>query len=177
MNHTLYKDLVEWVEGRRIRVGVEEWQKTLITTTGRHYHIKEDGKLYRRHKNLSIPVIKEKHKNDIIKLAHDHPLSGHMGRDNTIFRLQEAAWWPGMRDDIIDYIKRCDTCQKRSKNKDTTSAQSAHITGQPFIHIGIDVMGPLPITTTGKRYIILAVDFFTKYLEGVAVEEADAQTV
>ena len=48
---------------------------------------------------------------------------------------------------------------------------------EPFAHIGIDVMGPLPVTRNGKRYIILAVDFFTKYLEGIAVDEADAQTV
>jgi len=38
-------------------------------------------------------------------------------------------------------------------------------------------MGPLPRTLTGKRYIILAIDFFTKWPEAVAVEEADAQTV
>ena len=38
-------------------------------------------------------------------------------------------------------------------------------------------MGPLPQTLTGKRYIILAIDFFTKWPEAVAVEEADAQAV
>ena len=38
-------------------------------------------------------------------------------------------------------------------------------------------MGPLPRTLTGKRYIILAVDFFTKWIEGIAVEDADAQTI
>ena len=160
-----------------MRDDIEEWEKTLITTTGRHYEIGEDNILFRRRNNLLLPVIKSGQVNNIIKLAHDHPLAGHMGRDNTIFRLQEAVWWPGMREDIINYIRRCDTCQKRSKNKDTSPAQSAVIVAQPFIHIGIDVMGPLPITATGKRYIILAVDFFTKYIEGVAVEEADAHAV
>ena len=38
-------------------------------------------------------------------------------------------------------------------------------------------MGPMPVTLMGKRYIILAVDFFTKYPEAIAVEDADAQTV
>ena len=38
-------------------------------------------------------------------------------------------------------------------------------------------MGPLPVTLTGKQYIILAVDFFTKYTKAIAVEEADVQTV
>ena len=54
---------------------------------------------------------------------------------------------------------------------------SAIITAEPFSHIGIDIMGPLLRTLTGKRYIILAVDFFTKWAEGIAVEDADAQTV
>ena len=38
-------------------------------------------------------------------------------------------------------------------------------------------MGPLLRTLTGKQYIILAVDFFTKWIEGIAVEDADAQTI
>ena len=38
-------------------------------------------------------------------------------------------------------------------------------------------MGPMPVTLTGKRYIILAVDFFTKYPEVIAVEDADEQTI
>ena len=82
-----------------------------------------------------------------------------------------------MQDDVINYVRRCDTCQKRAKNKEIPEAASATIRAEPFSHIGIDVMGPLPVTLTGKRYIILAVDFFTKYTEAVAVEEADAQTV
>src|SRR3954468_20449184 len=48
---------------------------------------------------------------------------------------------------------------------------------EPFYHIGIDVMGPLPRTITGKRYIVLAIDFFTKWVEAEALEEADAQTI
>ena len=56
-------------------------------------------------------------------------------------------------------------------------ATSATIKAKPFSHIRIDVMGPMPVILTGKRYIILAVDFFTKYPEAIAVEDADAQTV
>src|SRR5207249_8618498 len=51
------------------------------------------------------------------------------------------------------------------------------IRAESFSHIKIDVIGPLPVSLTGKRYIILAVDFFTKYTEAITTEEADAQTV
>jgi len=48
---------------------------------------------------------------------------------------------------------------------------------EPFKHVGIDAIGPLPLTMRGKRYIILVVDLFTKWIEARAIEEADAQTI
>jgi transposase InsO family protein len=176
MNRQLYKDLVDWINEHKIREEATEWEISLIKTIRRHYDT-SGPILYRKKDNLLLAVVKEGKTLNIISLAHDHPLSGHMGQDNTYFRLKNDAWWPGMKEDIINYIRRCDTCQKRSKNKETPQIGAAEIIPEPFAHIGIDVMGPLPITTGGKRYIILAVDFFTKYIEGIAVEEADAQTV
>jgi hypothetical protein len=38
-------------------------------------------------------------------------------------------------------------------------------------------MGPLPPTDRGKRYIVLAIDLFTKWIEAKPIEEADAQTI
>ena len=55
-----------------------------------------------------------------------------------------------MEQDIKDYVKQYDTCQKRKTKKDQDLASSAKIMLKPFDHIGIDVMGPLPRTLTGK---------------------------
>ena len=38
-------------------------------------------------------------------------------------------------------------------------------------------MGPLPRTISGKRYIVLAIDWLTKWPEAQAIESADAQTI
>jgi len=43
--------------------------------------------------------------------------------------------------------------------------------------VGMDVMGPLPIIKTGKRYIVIAVDHFTKWVEIKALESNDAQSI
>src|SRR5437588_8545807 len=82
-----------------------------------------------------------------------------------------------MEDNIQKYVRECDTCQKWSKGKQKGETSSSAITPEPFHHIGIDVMGPLPKTLKGNRYVIVAVDYFTKWAEATAVEEADAQTV
>jgi hypothetical protein len=176
MNRTLYYDLVKWLERREMRENIEDWTKNVLATAGRQYEI-NNNILYRKQDGTLVPVIQQGKTEEILGLAHNHHLSGHMGQRNTYFRLQGKAWWPGIQDDVIKFVQQCDTCQKRARAKDQPEASSAIIKAEPFSHIGIDVMGPLPVTLSGKRYIILAVDFFTKYTEAVAVEDADAQTV
>ena len=46
---------------------------------------------------------------------HDHPTAGHLGRDETIRKVQNKYWWPGMHSWISDYVKGCAVCQQ-SKN-------------------------------------------------------------
>ena len=48
---------------------------------------------------------------------------------------------------------------------------------KPFYQIGIDVKGPLIRTSTGNRYIIVAMDYFTKWSEARAVENMKAKTI
>ena len=49
--------------------------------------------------------------------------------------------------------------------------------GQPFHKIGIDIKGPLPITKEGNRYIIVAMDYLTKWPEAKAIKNMKAETV
>src|SRR3954471_19930380 len=169
MNRDLYYDLVRWI-GDKVE-SRDEWRRKTINNLGKHFEL-EGTILYRKRNNSLLTVIPEGKTDDILKLAHDHPLSGHMGQDNTYFRLQHNTWWPEMKQDVIRYVRACDVCQKRKKNRETPPANSVTIRAEPFSHIGIDVMRPLPRTLTGKRYIILAMDFFTKYIEATAVEDA-----
>src|SRR3954464_13655484 len=82
-----------------------------------------------------------------------------------------------MENDIRNHVHTCDTCQKRKTNKDHVPLEMSRQPTKPFEHIGIDVMRSLPRTLTGKRYIILAIDWFSKWTEVEAVEEANAQTI
>src|SRR3954469_378342 len=158
MNRILYQDLVQWLKKHKTRKRVEEYTQTILHTSGRKFELR-DNILYRKKGKLSLPVIREGDTKEFLKAAHDLSISGHMGQRNTFYRLQDSVWWPGIQDDIIQYVQSCDTCQKQAKDKEIPEPSSAHIQPEPFSHIRIDVMGPLPVTITNKRYIILAVDF------------------
>ena len=69
-----------------------------------------------------------------------------------------------MKQVIEQYVKSCDKCQKRGKP--LRNEQIIPIKVQaPFQKIGIDIKGPLPLTDSGKRYLIVAQDYLTKWSE------------
>jgi hypothetical protein len=47
--------------------------------------------------------------------------------------------------------------------------------GKPFSKIGIDIVGPLPLTDNGNKYIVVATDYMTKWPEARAIPQATAQ--
>ena len=57
--------------------------------------------------------------------------------------------------------KSCDNCQRRGKTNRREELLPQKI-GAPFDKIGIDIKGPLPLSTKGNRYLVVAMDYFTK---------------
>src|SRR5215218_1417468 len=122
-------------------------------------------------------VIDTYQKLPLLRQVHDEPLGGHLGQENTYNRLSKTHYWPGMKNDIFTYVRTCKKCQKREIRRGEAPLEPIKKKTQPFYQVGIDVMGPLPQTMTGKRYIVAAVDHFTKWIEAEAVESNDAQTI
>src|SRR5215469_16969020 len=81
-----------------------------------------------------------------------------------------------MKRDIEEYVKSCDSCQRRNKPQGKHELHSIKIK-EPWYLIGIDIVGPLPITEEGNRYIVTAMDYFTKWPEARALKEATAAKV
>jgi len=79
-----------------------------------------------------------------------------------------------MFDDIRTYAQSCDACQRRGKSKKTQRLHPIPV-HRPFYQIGIDFVGPLPITEQGNRYIIVVMDYLTKWPEARAVPQATAE--
>ena len=50
-------------------------------------------------------------------------------------------------------------------------------TRPPFEKIGIDLIGPLPITSNQNKYIVVAIDYGTKWAEARAIKDAAATTI
>ena len=82
----------------------------------------------------------------ILYNIHKDMTGAHLGVDSTYEKIKERYYWPKMFEDVRKYIESCDNCQRRGKTKRREELLPQKI-GAPFDKIGIDIKGPLPLTT------------------------------
>src|SRR6266498_370252 len=143
------------------------------------YHGKyelKDGRFIKIKPNKKLKVLKRNEIEPILSLAHEYLLSGHFGLEATLSKLKERYYWPKIKDDIKSYIQTCDQCQRREKITDENELHSIRIK-EPFYQWGIDIVGPLTETLRGNKYIVVAINYFTKYPEARALANANARNV
>ena len=102
----------------------------------------------------------------IMELAHDHATAAHLGRRKTLSRLTSRFYWPHMRRDVTHYVRACLLCQQyKPTNQKPGGLMKSIIVTEPWHTVGIDITGPLPKTRRGNRFILVVVDYFTKWVE------------
>ena len=129
------------------------------------------------HNNLNSDLSEEEIQN-IIKEYHDKPLGGHNGVNRTYKRIKLNFKWPNMFKDIKRYIKKCDVCKR---NKTTTYTKEPMVITStakvPFEKISMDIVGPLPTTNSGNRYLLTFVDDLTKFCDAIPITSQESHEV
>jgi hypothetical protein len=124
-------------------------------------------------------VVPLKLRKSILLECHDDPISGHLGMFKTYSKIKARYYWPKMRKDICKYVQSCDACQKRKipTTKRTGKMQFFDVNEQPFSRLQVDIMGPFKRSSCGKKYVVTAIDYLTKWIEARALAEANTETV
>ena len=111
---------------------------------------------------------------NVLKMAHSHMMAGHFGRKKTFSRLQAKFSWPRMWVEVKQFVTSCSLCQKFStKDKARAPLQPLQVEGEPFSKVAFDLVGPLPKSRAGFRYILTMMDLFTKYPTAIPLKRVD----
>ncbi|KAK2382251.1 hypothetical protein QL285_069799 [Trifolium repens] len=110
--------------------------------------------------------------------CHSSGYGGHHDADRTKAKiLQCGFWWPTLFNDYERFVKHCDRCQRTGNiSKRNAMPQKEILEIEPFDCWGIDFMGPFP-ESDNKVYILVCVDYVSKWVEALACHSNDAKTV
>jgi His(2)-Cys(2) zinc finger./Integrase core domain. len=127
-------------------------------------------------------VIKEPTKDQILTILkeyHCSPVSGHSGFHRTYKRIKENYKWSNMKRDIATFIKNCESCQvnKLVRKKNHKPMQITTTSSKPFERLALDVVGPLPLSESGNKYILTLQDDLTKFSQAYAIPNHEASTI
>ncbi|KAL4568635.1 hypothetical protein LXL04_024250 [Taraxacum kok-saghyz] len=103
-------------------------------------------------------------KNSIIHEFHNSPIGGHAGEKKTMYRAALEVYWTGLRQDIVDYIRKCPVCQQQKSLTTFPSGllQSIPIPTKIWEEVTMDFIEGLP-RSNGWDTIWVVVDRLTKY--------------
>ena len=120
----------------------------------------------------------EKYRKSIVTEYHSSPLCGHSGINYTYDKIRRKYFWPKMLEEITEYVRNCHQCQLNKIDRKLKPGYCDLLDiEQPFSRVEIDITGPLEVTPRGNKYIIAAIDCFTKYVEMRAIPNQDKFTV
>jgi len=109
----------------------------------------------------------------IIPKDNDNPLSGHLGHMKTLRRLLNVVYWPEIQQDVWDHCKQCQVCQqyKPRISKLSGTLQSTPVK-EPGYMVGIGLMGPFPRSVKLNEYLLVTVDYCSKWVEVFPLQSA-----
>ncbi|XP_010678230.1 uncharacterized protein LOC104893792 [Beta vulgaris subsp. vulgaris] len=139
-----------------------------------------DGTLYKRAFNRPLlKCISREDALDVLKELHEGACASHIwGRALGEKALRIGYYWPTLKEDALLYARKCDSCQRHGNVYQKPSNYLTPVLFPlPFAKWGMDILGPFHVAAGQKKFVTVAVDYFTKWVEAEAMREITTNDV
>lgn len=114
-----------------------------------------------------------------LNIIRDYHVTGlhHFGLKKTYAAISQRFYWPGMARDIKTFLLGCHECQHYNTAKKPIIDINPINSTTTHELLNVDIVGPLPTSNSGHRYIIIAIDHFSKYGFATALSRVNSTTI
>lgn len=138
------------------------------------------GTLYRR--GYSPPLLKclpDKDASYVLREIHHGVCGNHSGAMALANKVIRAGYYcPTMIRDAAELVRACDACQRFTRKSNSPPEYLHSITSPwPFSKWGVDIVGPMPPGKGNRKFVVVAVDYFTKRAKAEALAAITIENV
>nr|GEZ49259.1 reverse transcriptase domain-containing protein [Tanacetum cinerariifolium] len=173
-----FADFANYHAGNFVVKGMSSQQKSKFFKDVKHYFW-DDPFLFKIFADQVIRrCVHSQEAIDTLKACHYGPTGGHHGPNYTAKKVFDSGfYWPTIYRDAQDLVKNCDVCQRQGKisQRDEMPQNSIQVS-EIFDVWGIEFMSLFP-SSRGNKYILVAVDYLSKWVEAKALPTNDARVV
>ena len=176
---TVYKAVDDQVAIDASIVNLGSWELRKLNSMMSLMRIRDDGVLVVRilngQRTKEVIVCPKTLRKDLIWSTHT---LSHSGRTKTLKRLRLTWYWPGMTADVRRLLRTCEICQRAKSGGLLPSSRAGPLwVGRPWQKVAIDLVGPLPETLRGNKWVLVLTDHFTRWQDALPLSDATAPVV
>lgn len=123
-------------------------------------------------------VVPKEDRQRVLQECHDATQAAHGGVRKTFSRVALRYYWPKMYYSVQKYVRSCSLCQQHKPQQAAPQGvMGQRILEAPWVHVSADLIGPLPRSISGKKFLVVFQCLFTKYVELRALATANSKSV
>ena len=173
------------------RGALQSEQTADTTLTALHVFAKAGEKGYRYEQGILVQaeedclgdmtsriVVPQGRRLALLKLAHSGVASGHFGVKKSYAKLASHFTWPKMYVQVKEMVRTCPGCQRAAKNMNARAPlMPLPCIGEPFRLVAMDIVGPIPRSSSGYKYLLTLMDLYSKYPEAIPLKRVNNEAV
>jgi ribonuclease HI len=139
-----------------------------------------EGELYKH--EVCSPLLKclsRTEGQELMKEIHASLCGSHIGSRPLLGKVfKQGFYWPKAASDATDLVQKCENCQRCARDQKQPSSLTRLIQPTwPLQRWGLDLLGPLPPAQGNLKYVVVAVEYFSKWIEAKPLATITSTTV